>query len=91
MKNINFRVKHYWKELLIASHLHNIAHKNLILEIGYTIRVFCKSTAFCQVHFTSFFPKIKQPQNLLHLFFSGKLKFPGASRHLISVARRASW
>ena len=42
------------------------------------LRVFCKFTAFClelRSTFHKFFSKVKQPLNLLHLFFSSKMKF----------------
>ena len=41
--------------------------------------------------FFKFFPKANSLKTYCAYFFSGKLKFPRASRHLISVAQRASY
>ena len=59
-----------------------IVRKNLILKIGYMY--YTNSVFMPRSIFYKFFPENKQPQNLLCLFFfSGKLKFPRESRHLI--------
>ena len=54
----------------------------------------CKFSALPRSTFYKFFSKGKTAskliQNLLRLIFSGKLKFPRASRHLISLTRRVS-
>ena len=65
-----------------------IAYKNLILEIGYTHyanSVFLQRSIFCR-----FFPQVNSLKTYCAYFFSGKLKSPRASKHWISLARRAS-
>ena len=52
-----------------------ISHKNLILDLGYTYyenSVFLPKSTYYKCS-----SKGLQPQNLMCLFFSGKLKFPG--------------
>ena len=50
------------------------------------IHVLCKFCDFAKKYILQFFCYGKQPQNVLCLIFSGKLKFLRASRHLISLA-----
>ena len=61
-----------------------IAHKNLILEIGYTY--YANSVFLPKSTFYNFFPKVNSVKTYFAYFFSGKLKFLWASRHLISLA-----
>ena len=71
-----FLLMHDWKKLLIALHyLHNRTQKLDSRNYAY----FANSVLFSKL--TS---KLRVP------FFSGKLKFSWASRHLITFARRAS-
>ena len=71
-----FLQMHDWKKLLIASHYLNNRRQKLDSR-NYTY--FANSVLFSKL--TS---KLRVP------FFSGKLKFSRASRHLITLALRAS-
>ena len=77
----------YRKSYLLRHLTTTIAHKNLILEIGYTYyaisRFLPKSTVY------NFFPKVNSFKTYCVYFFLSKLKFSRASRHLISFARLA--
>ena len=63
----------FGKSYLLCHFTMKIAHKNLILEIGYTY--YANSAFWPKSTFYKIFSKGKQPQNL-RLFFWGKLKFP---------------
>ena len=54
-----------------------IAHKNLILEIGYTY--YANSAFFQNVHFTNLFSEVNILKAYCVYVFSGKLKLPRAS------------
>ena len=71
----------------MTSHLHKlpIKHKNFILEDTRILQIQCFLPKLST--FENFF-KVKQTQNLLCLYVSGKLGFPGASKHLMSLAHR---
>ena len=87
---------HDWKNLLITlrhiSIWHNITHENLILEIGYATTLILQIQCFLprSKHFMNFFSKVNLNTYCTY-FFSGKLKFFWTSRHLISLAQRASF
>ena len=51
------------------------------------MHVLCKCSVFAKMYILQIFFRGKQPQNLLCLFFSGKLKFPRAIRLLIVVKK----
>ena len=57
----------FGKSFLLRHFTITIAHKNLILEIGYTY--YANSVFLPESTFYNFFSSGKQPQNLLYLFF----------------------
>ena len=67
----------FGKSNLLRHFTITIAHKNLIFEIGCTY--YANSVFLPRSTFYKFFSKSKQPQHLLRLFFSDKLKFSPAS------------
>ena len=80
----------FGKSYLLRHLTTTIAHKNLLLEIGYT---YYANSVFLprRKYILHFFPKVNVFKTYCAYFlFSGTLKCPRASRHLMSLARRAS-
>ena len=76
------------KSYLLGQLTITIVHENLIFEIGYTY--YTNLLFLPSIHFTHFFLKITSLKTYCAYFFSGKLKFSWASKHLISLAQKAS-
>ena len=75
----------FGKSYLLRHHSITIVLKNLVLEIGYTY--YANSVFSLRSAFYNFFLKANSLKPYCANFFSGKLKFSRASRHLISLPK----